>query len=79
MDSAESSAERLPSERGNEFAPLEEQLVNLPGAPRLNFTSAGEHENSSKKSQVYQGKSQMCSALPSFLNNSFENYSSYGF
>ena len=28
----------------NEFAPLEEWLVNLPGAPRLNLTSAGEHE-----------------------------------
>jgi hypothetical protein len=28
----------------NEFTPLEEQLVNLPGAPRLNLTSAGEHE-----------------------------------
>ena len=28
----------------NEFSPLEEQLVNLPGAPRLNLTSAGEHE-----------------------------------
>ena len=27
-----------------EFAALEEHFINLPGAPNLNVTSAGEHE-----------------------------------
>jgi len=26
-----------------EFASLDEHFINLPGAPRLNLTSAGEH------------------------------------
>ena len=28
----------------NEFAPLEAFMINLPGAPKLNLTSANEHE-----------------------------------